>query len=382
VRRLLVSIAVVYSAIGCGPPPGDPFPPGEPGEHVFANDILHVVSIEVDDRYLHRLETDRDNRVPCTITFDGLEIAQVGIRQKGGASSSSNLDGKPAFSIKANEFVGGLRIDGLKRLWLNNALEDVTLLSEPLGYGTYHRMAIPASRTSHAIVSLNGRGYGVYVVVETVADDLFDRAFGPDNDDGNLYEGSRPPESGDLGDFVTHPEAIELKDEVAEGRSREDIIALAAAVRESSDDDFEAEVSARLDLDGYITALAIDTFVGYWDSYSYFVNNYYLYHHPGTDRFVYLPHGMDQLVYADPGDPLGILAQRVSTIPSLAARLDAELVRVHAAWDVAAIHAEIDHLAALLADAPPDDATDRDRTAFEASVGDVRAAVDRLGATE
>jgi hypothetical protein len=243
-------------------------------------------------------------------------------------------------------------------------------------------MAIPASRTSHAIVSLNGRGYGVYVVVETVADDLFDRAFGPDNDDGNLYEGSRPPESGDLGDFVTHPEAIELKDEVAEGRSREDIIALAAAVRESSDDDFEAEVSARLDLDGYITALAIDTFVGYWDSYSYFVNNYYLYHHPGTDRFVYLPHGMDQLVYADPGDPLGILAQRVSTIPSLAARLDAELVRVHAAWDVAAIHAEIDHLAALLADAPPDDATDRDRTAFEASVGDVRAAVDRLGATE
>ena len=381
-RSRWIGVAIILGACGGGgsstdpdaSPDATPEPPA--GLQVFALDRLHRVDLEVADMYMDQLENDRENRVPCTVIFDGTtRIENAGVRQKGGYGSTSNLSEKPAFSLKLNEFVSGMRLDGMKKLWLNNAKEDPTLVSEHVGFDAYHRMGLPASRTSHAIVSLNGFVYGIYVLVEPIGDDLFDREFGTANDGGNLYEGFYHPEDQSLGDFVTHPDLLDLKDEVSEMRTREDVIALAAAVETASDDTFEAEVGARLDLDRYLTALAIDTFVGYWDSYAYFLNNYYLYHHPELDRFIYMPHGMDQLRYSSPGSPMGVLPQRVQQIPALAARLQGETDRVRAAWDVAAIHARIDQVAAIFATAPSDPRVDGDRASFDANVDGVKAAI-------
>ena len=382
--RRWLGVAAILAACGGGGGSPDPdaapdaVPEPPPGEQVFATDRLHRVDLEVAEMHMQQLADDRENRVPCTVTFDGIRIENAGVRQKGGYGSTSNLDEKPAFSLKLNEFVSGQRLDGMKKLWLNNAKEDATLLSEHIGFETYRRMGLPASRTAHAIVTLNGFVYGLYVLVEPVGDDLFDREFGAANDQGNLYEGFYHPEDQSLGDFVTHPEALDLKDEVEEMRSRDDVIALAAAIRDASDAAFETEVAARLDLDRYLTALAIDTFVGYWDSYAYFLNNYYLYHHPTLDRFVYLPHGMDQLRYSNPGAPMGVLPQRIDQIPALAARLQGETDRVRAAWDVAALHARIDQVAAILATAPSDPRIDEDRGEFDANVDAVKAAIAAL----
>ena len=107
--------------------------PGPEFDVVFDLDRLHDVDIQVDDAYLDQLENDRENRVPCTITFDGTVIANAGIRQKGGYGSSSNLAGKPGLSIKFNEFVPGQTLFGLHKLLLNNAQEDATFLSEHIG---------------------------------------------------------------------------------------------------------------------------------------------------------------------------------------------------------------------------------------------------------
>lgn len=56
----------------------------------------------------------------CSFTFDGTRLDAVGVRQKGGVGSTSNLAGKPAFSVKSNEFVAGQRLDGLAKLWLTS----------------------------------------------------------------------------------------------------------------------------------------------------------------------------------------------------------------------------------------------------------------------
>jgi spore coat protein CotH len=360
---------------GDGPPDAMPGPP--PGDVVFSPDVLHVISIEVDAQYMDQLENDRENRVPCTFTFDGVAVAQVGVRQKGGYGSSSNLDGKPAFSVKFNELVPGQRLDGLKKLWLNNAQEDATFLSETMGYLTYRRENLYGNRTSHAVVTLNGFTYGIYVLVEPTGDDFFDRNFGPANDQGNLYEGFYHPEDQSLGDFALHPEELDLKDEVSEMRTREDILAFAAVVRDTPDAQFASAVGQHMNLDRYLRELAIDTFLGYWDSCAYFDNNYYLYHHP-TEGFIYLPHGMDQLGYSRLGSPMSLFANRIRDIPALSDQLDAELDRLQSTWDPAFFHARIDQVEAIFATAPADPRVDGDRASFDSHVGQVRDSITAL----
>jgi len=346
----------------------------------FDPTILHEVDLTVDAMYLEQLEHDRENRVPCTIVFDGVTVTNAGIRQKGGYGSSSNLSEKPAFSLKFNEFVPGQRLLGLRKLLLNNALEDPTLLSEHIGYEAYREAGLPATLTSHGVVTLNGMTYGIYVVKEAIAEDFLERNFGESYDEGNIYEGVFHPDDQSLGDFVLHPEALELKDELEDMRSRDDVRALAALISDTPDADFVAAVSTKLDLDRYLTGFALDTILGYWDSYAYYLNNYYLYDHPQDGRFVYLPHGMDQLQYEELSSPMGRLAQRVHEIPELEERFVAELARLRAAWPAEAMATRLERARETVhSTTRTDERTLGDLDGFDASYDQVRDKVAGLG---
>ncbi len=323
-----------------------PAPAPGPGETVFALDTLHEVTLTVEPQYLDQLENDRENRVPCTISYDGIVVANAGIRQKGGIGSVSNLAEKPGFSIKLDETVNGQKLDGLKKLLLNNAIQDPSFLNEHVGYELYRRAGIPAPRTAHAVVSLNGFTYGIYVVAEAVDGDFLARELDGRND-GNLYEGPC------CADFVDDPDGVELKDELEDMRSRADLESFAQLVRDTPDQQLEAAVNARLDLEGMIRGFAIDSIVDHWDGYAHNTNNYYLYNDPGDGRFLMMPHGMDQL-FQDPnrdvlGGAKGRLAQRVRQVPALDARYTAAIAWVLAnAWDVAALQARLDRAAAVV----------------------------------
>ena len=352
---------------------------GTPGLQVFALDRLHTVVVDIDEQYIESLDSDRETRVPCTFTFDGETLENVGIRLKGGVGSLDSFAGKPAFSVKFNQFVSGLRLDGLRRLSLNNAIEDLTFLSEHIGYESHRRFGLPAPLSAHAVVTVNGEVRGLYVLVEPETNDFLDRNFGPSNDDGNLYEGTFHEDDQSLGDFVTHPEELDLKDEVEEGRDRADIIALGNAIRDTPDAEFPTAVGAQLDLDQYIAAFALDTVLGFRDSYHYSLNNYYLYRNPADDRFVYLPHGMDQLDYTEPGQPMGVLPQRITEIPDLAASFTSERQRARDTYDVPDMLERIDRLETLLDGvASPDGRLADDLDSFAHQVDEVRQAIEAI----
>ncbi|MFO0746434.1 MAG: CotH kinase family protein [Myxococcota bacterium] len=336
----------------------DTVEPGPYGGPVFDETVLHTIAVDFDPSYTDTLDNDRSQRVPCTFTFDGVVLAEVGLREKGGYGSNSPIAEKPPFSLKFDTFIADQRLFGLKKLVLNNHQEDPTLLSETLSYWLWRRAGMPAPLSSYAVVSVNGEPKGIYVVKEPIADDFLERNFGKSNDGGNVYEGFYHPEDLSLGDFVLHPEETDLKDEVEDGRSRADINALAAAIDETPDDTWAVEVGARMDLDHYLRAFALTAILGYWDSLDFYNNNYYLYHNPADGLFVTLPHGMDQVRFD--GDveswPMGRLAQRVRSIEALDERYHAQVEELLATvWDVAAIHARIDAIAALLHSTTRDD---------------------------
>ncbi|HWN70306.1 MAG TPA: CotH kinase family protein [Haliangium sp.] len=334
-------------------------------DRVFDTTVLHEINIEVAPEYLDALEDDREQRVPCTFTFDGLQLENVGIRLKGRGSQNGDLDDRPSFSIKFNEFVRGQKLYGLNKLILNNAAMDSTLLDEHLGYFVYQRAGVPSRRSAHAVVTLSGfPSYGVYVMVEAVNKKLMTRHFGPEQDGGNLFEAEAKR------DFAADPLELELKDPEDPGRSYDRLVEFAGFLNDASDDELVDRLDEFIDLDKALASFAVDLLVEHGDGFWLNSHNYYLYQHPADDRFVLLPHGMDLLFEPDGPVMCGmvpepdvletLLGARISAHPELRARMEEKVNRVLAeAWDVALVNERIDALTTLL------ERSEHDEPAFE-----------------
>ncbi len=65
----------------------------EPGARVFDLDVLHEVAITVAAGDLATLDSNQDVRVRCTITFDGVTVADAGCKKKGTSSLRPLSDG-------------------------------------------------------------------------------------------------------------------------------------------------------------------------------------------------------------------------------------------------------------------------------------------------
>jgi len=389
-----MSLAVAWAVAACGGGAGGPDAAGTgdggggadgatavAGAHVFDPSVLHEVAITVAAGDLGTLDNDTSVRVPCTITYDGVTVTQAGIKKKG-QTSLRPLSGKPAFSIKLNATVAGQKLDGLKKLLLDNSVQDPTLLTGHLGYELSRRAGVPAPRTAHAVVTFNGVVKGLYVVEEAVTQQFLEATFGAGLGAGNLYEGPW--------DFPQGAGAMELKDEVQEMRSRADLEALTAIVTDEPDATLAAALATRLDLDEFITNYAVEVVGAHWDSYAYAAWNFYLYDHPGDGRFVILPHGLnwpywvadldpfDLYVYPwGPGTPPGSLCVRLRAVPALDAAFRAEVRRVaDVGWDTTVLDARIAQVTSILhASAITDPAFTDQLADFDAHVDEASAFV-------
>ena len=123
--------------------------------------------------------------VNASVTIDGVAFPQIGLRKKGFLGSQSTT--RPSLKIKLNHTDKNAGIEGLTNLTLNNNQQDISLMSQFMGYALFNAVDSPAPRCAYARVTVNGRNLGVYSHVETVRKSFLRRAFG--TDDGTLYEG-------------------------------------------------------------------------------------------------------------------------------------------------------------------------------------------------
>jgi len=124
--------------------------------------------------------------VEARVSIDGVEFPQVGIRKKG-FIGSQNSD-RPSLKIKINHVNREAQIDGLTNLTFNNNQQDVSLISQFMGYGLFNAAGSPAPRCAYANLTVNGQNLGIYAHVERIHRPLLKRSFG--NDQGILYEGT------------------------------------------------------------------------------------------------------------------------------------------------------------------------------------------------
>jgi len=275
----------------------------------FAADHIPRIEIRLADGAADRLRDDPRGYVPCTLTIDADRVLEdVAIKLKGAAGSFQGLDDKPGFTVNMDRYRPGARFHGLDKFHLNNAAQDPTFVSEWLGSAIFLEAGIPAARVAHARVLLDDRDLGLYVLKEAIDRDFLERHF--DDSSGNLYDG---------GTGVDLDELVE-RDEGKNGVPGADLEALVTACRTEDPAQRQAAISERLEIDAFLTFMALELMTGHWDGYTTAHNNYRVYVDPASGgRIRFLPHGMDQ-IFGDPGAPIlemppTIVARAVMEIP-------------------------------------------------------------------
>jgi spore coat protein CotH len=221
----------------------------------------------------------------AAVTVDGEVFGRVEVRKKGFLGSMN--EDKPSLKIDLGEFDDTASLHGVRRLTLNNAVSDPSLLRQCLAYAAFADAGVPSSRCSMASVRVNGEDKGVFVNIEPVKEPFLLRHFGDDS--GNLYEGT-------LSDFREGWTGTFDKKTNEDAAYSSDIDAVVEAL-EADDDELLDAIDAVVDLDAFLTFWAMEVLTLHVDGYAWNTNNYYVYADPADGRFHFIPWGVDAAFY-------------------------------------------------------------------------------------
>jgi len=249
--------------------------------------------------------------VKATIREGGIVYPNVAVHLKGALGSFRPVDDKPGLTLVFNKFVKGQSFHGLHKISLNNSVQDPSYLSEKIARELFLAANVPVPRAGHALVTLNGRDLGLYVLLEGANRQFLKRYFS--NVNGNLYDGGFCQ---DISTSLT----------VTCGESPNNhagMKALLAAVREPRPS--FARLEQVLDMDRFLSMLAMESLLWHWDGYSFNRNNWRIFHDMDANKMVFIPHGLDQLFgvgrQIEAGNPLaprrvdGVVSRMVLATP-------------------------------------------------------------------
>jgi hypothetical protein len=270
-------------------------------EVVYDTATVSVIEIELPQESKEALEADPEGEYqPATLTFkrtDGtpggvvetIGSKEVEMRLKGSASFR-DLSEKAAFKFKfPKEGTGPLL--GLRKMTLNNMVEDPSMTHETLSFALHRVLGVPASRTGFVYLTINGEHFGLYLDVENYDKVAMKKKLGEFDDDvQHVYEGENGAdlESGLVADFELDEGPVDISD----------LEALAAAVTDPGPELWSTAVGAHADLEEMTRMWAAEKYSGQFDGYAGgpapdHPNNYFLATGP-DGLFRMLPWGQDE----------------------------------------------------------------------------------------
>ncbi|HZO84980.1 MAG TPA: CotH kinase family protein [Verrucomicrobiae bacterium] len=276
------------------------------GNDFFASGRIPHIKIEIAKTNMDSLRRDARKYVPATFRDGDTVYTNIAIRLKGAAGSFRPVDDRPALTLNFDKYVDGQKFHGLDKMHLNNSVQDPSYMTELICGELFVAAGVPAARTSHARVELNGRDLGLYVLKEGFDKTFLKRHF--KNASGNLYDGGFLRE-------ITEP----LEMDSGDGKDYADLKALARAAQESDPSARWAALEKVLDVERFVTYMAMETITWDWDGYPMKHNNYRVYAEPSPGKIVFLPHGMDQMFWEPQGTIFpnfdGLVARALITTP-------------------------------------------------------------------
>jgi spore coat protein H len=291
-------------------------------QSLFTNRTVLLLVIDIPKPGLESLHKDPRKYVRASLREGDTRYTNVAIHLKGSAGSFRSPDDRPGLTLSFETFEPDApRFHGLKKIHLNNSVQDPTCLSELVCGEMFRQAGVPAARAAHALVELNGRKLGLYVVLESMNRQFLANYF--QHPAGNLYG------QAGHGEVTDHLERMEGDRPL----TWDDLHALAAAAQESDSMKRLERLEQTLDVDRFLSFTAMEVLLGHWDGYTYASHNYRVYHDVDTSRMVFFPHDLDQLM-RDVNEPIlpsatGLVTQKVLEIPDLRRRYRARLRQLY-----------------------------------------------------
>lgn len=218
----------------------------------FFNERPGKVEIRVSQEGLRSLRANSRKNVPVQVDALGKKWRDAPMHLKG-SGTFQTIDEKPSLTIDFN----GTKIH------FNNSADDPGSLNEFVGAYLFNAAGMPTPKVGHAVVSLNGRRLGLYVVKEA-----FDSP------------------------------SVELPE--TKITSWEDLQRL-------------------VDVNSFCAFMALEVMICHWDGYSLRGNNFHVSRDARSGRFIFQAAGMDQLFgkadYNWKPDMTGKLARAVMSFP-------------------------------------------------------------------
>jgi hypothetical protein len=261
----------------------------DPSGPFFRNGVIPRIKIEIPEAQMQSLRQQAREYVPCTIIEDGkTRYERVGVHVKGSAGSLRGIDDRPALTLNFDKFKKGQTFHGMDKVHLNNSAQDPVFLNELLSAELFAAAGIPAARTTHARVWLNGKDRGLFVLKEGFDKRFLKRHFADAT--GNLYEGG----------FVQDLDGDVRLMNGSGPADRRDVKAVVNACRMPDGAAKWRRMAALIDIDRFLTFMAMELMTCHWDGYCANRNNYRFYFDPASRKMVFFPHGMDQM-FENPG---------------------------------------------------------------------------------
>ena len=245
--------------------------PIRPGGNLFGRSIIRTYFLEFESPDWEQELEDfyrTDVRVSAKLTVDGKVYEGVGVNFRGSSSYMMSGTGlKRSLNLRIDHTVPEQRLRGRKRLNLLNSQGDPTF-TRTIIYNHIASEYVPAPKTCHARVVINGESWGIYILQEEFDGDFLEDRFGTRkgvrwkvSGDGNgtfAYRGDNPD---------AYRRTFELKTKSGES-SWPALIELCRLLDRAPAGGLEEALARRLAIDETLWFLALDNALmncdGYW----------------------------------------------------------------------------------------------------------------------
>jgi hypothetical protein len=256
-----------------------------PGDNFFHSNIVHTIEISFSqtnfwDSLTYYYESDTSDEgyymLADKVEIDGQVVYDVGIRLKGNSSYLAYPGDKKSLKIDFDEYVSGQKLDGLKKLNLNNCYNDPTFLREKLVLDYAKKNNLYAPRCTFTQLYINNILWGLYTVVEQVNATFLKSNFS--NNDGNLFKGDPSAALSWKGSNQSnYYNFYELK-------TNEDVndwsglVHLIDNINNETATAFQDSLAVVLDINSFLACWALNNIFVNLDTYFSMAHNYYIYH--------------------------------------------------------------------------------------------------------
>lgn len=220
-----------------------------------------------------------------TVSIDGNELLEVGVRQKGFSSNFFVQTTKKPLKLHFSKFVEDREYDGVRKLNLANGVGDPAIIKDKLAYDMFRFQGVSGPRVAHAKLFINDEYWGIYAMIEQIDKRYLKRNFA--DNDGNLWKNQGNSDLSWLGnDPTSYSFELQTNEEENDWTKFLDFVDF---INNSTDIEFESDLNNFFHLDEYLKIVAIDILINNWDSYLDHGRNWYMYHEPVSDKMHWVP---------------------------------------------------------------------------------------------